>query len=572
MTGAAAAAGYAQAIDSRRTTGKSAAALRVFAHQRLRATAIARRKGQEFAREAFDLYRAAGTIGPCPVMATHGRGPCVTHPQSPPGTVCAGTELDARLCGALSSAGGKVVKVTETGLAAAIRREVAARVGELRYNLWFRDNTKFELDGGELVVGVPNLFFQDWLSANFLGLLREAAHSVTGHAVRVRIVVDPELFRQMRRNEAAPPSQSRPTNGTAVSEGDESDETKLPAARYRFENFVVGPCNELAVVAAKQVAQNPGRAFNPLVLYGPFGTGKTHLLRAIEHQTQRRRGSSRPIYLTSEAFTNRFLEAMQARKLSGFRKEMRSTRFLLLDDIQFIARTNATQRELLHTIDELVSNNHQVVVTCDQHPSFLNALSEPLRERLVTGFTCELALPDRETRRRILETKAAAIGLQLSEPVKQFVIDHVIGNVRELEGAVNRLLAAASLRQRKLTVETAREALVDLLHRRVKRVTLRDIERAVCRLFQLDTKTIRSRSRATSIAYPRMLAMYLARKHTGASYEAIGKHFGGRLHTTVMAAERRVRQWLQDRAILTIGGASWPVEEALAAIERSLGY
>ncbi len=464
------------------------------------------------------------------------------------------------------------MKVKETGLAAAIRQEVAARVGELRYNLWFKDNTKFELDGRELVVGVPNLFFQEWLSGNFLSLLKDAAQRVAGHAVRVRIVVDPELFRQMRRNEASPNCEHNAANRTSAAATAEPDNADKPPCRYRFDNFVVGPCNELAVVAARQVAENPGNAFNPLVLYGPFGTGKTHLLRAIEHQTRRRRGTSRAVYLTSESFTNRFLEAMQTRKLSAFRKEMRSARYLLLDDIQFIARTNATQRELLHTIDELVSNNQQVVVTCDQHPGFLSALGEALRERLVTGFTCELTLPDRDTRRRILETKAEAIGLQLSEAVKQFVIDHVVGNVRELEGAVNRLLAAASLRQRKLTVETARQALVDLLHRRIKRVTLRDIERAVCQLFHLDTKTIRSRSRATAVAYPRMLAMYLARKHTGASYEAIGKHFGGRLHTTVMAAERRVRQWLQERATLQIAGSCWPVEEALAAIERSLGY
>ena len=456
-------------------------------------------------------------------------------------------------------------------MAAAIRQELAARVGELRYNLWFRDNTKFELNGNELVIGVPNLFFQDWLAANFLSLLKETSQAVAGRPLTVRIVVDPALFRALRQlQQQTAAGTTTPANGASRAEGNGAVEAAIEC-RYRFDNFVVGPCNEMAVVAAKRVCQQPGKAFNPLVLYGPLGSGKTHLLRAIEHQTRRRRPANRAIYLTSEAFTNRFLDAMQSKKLTAFRKDMRNPRYLLLDDIQFIARTNATQRELLHTIDELVSNNQQVVVTCDQHPSYLSALSEPLRERLVTGFTCELSLPDRETRWRILETKAEDAGLELSDAVKQFVVEHLGGSVRELEGAVNRLLAAASLRQRKLTVDTARQALADLLRRRVKRISLREIERSVCQFFALDTKSIRSRSRASRVAYPRMIAMYLARKHTGASYETIGRHFGGRLHTTVMAAERRVRQWLEQRACLQIGDTRWPVDDALMAIERSLG-
>lgn len=471
-------------------------------------------------------------------------------------------------------AGGNIVKVHESGTATAVRQEVAARVGETRYQLWFADSARFELHENELIVGVPNLFFQEWLATNFLGLLKEAAQTVLGYPVSVRIVVDPELFQRVREN-GSTVSRSRqrtaePTAGP-LRDDEPREEGEEARDRFTFDRFVVGACNEFAYSAAVEVTRRPGVALNPLVLYGPLGTGKTHLLRAIAHAVTRHRRSCRAVYLTSETFTNRFLEAMQARQLAKFRREIRGARFLLLDDLQFLTRTVATQRELLHTVDELVAARAQVVVASDQHPSYLSSLSAALRERLVTGMTCELRLPDRETRERILRAKAAELKLSLSEPILQFVVDNVAGSVRELEGALNRLLAVASLSRCKLTLDVARQAIADLIRRRLQRVTMKDIERSVCQLFNLDAKTLRSRSRASGVAYPRLIAMYLARKHTGASYKDIGKYFGGRLHTTAISAEKRVRDLIEKHQTVQIGGVRWSIEDVVAAIERTLG-
>ncbi len=466
--------------------------------------------------------------------------------------------------------------VYESGTATAIRQEVAARVGETRYKLWFADSARFELNEteNELVVGVPNLFFQDWLANNFLPLLKEVAQKVAGRPLAVRIVVDPELFHRIRRN--GEPRERRavlPSDSASSSEVNQQAprSEEAPRDRYTFDNFVVGPCNEFAFCACREVARRPGAAFNPLVIFGPLGTGKTHLLRAIANAVSQGKRPRRPLYLTSETFTNRFLEAMDNRQLGRFRREVRGADVLLLDDLQFLTRTTATQRELLHTIDELVGSQAQVVVASDQHPSYLTSLSPSLRERLITGMACELHLPDRETREKVLRLKSERLGLSLSEPVLNFVVDNVAGSMREVEGALNRLLAVASLSGRKLTIDIARQAIADLIRRQLRRVTIRDIERSVCQLFHLDSKTLRSRSRASGVVYPRLIAMYLARKHTGASYQEIGQYFGGRLHTTAISAERRVRELIEKHAVLQIGGARWSIDDVVAAIERSLG-
>jgi chromosomal replication initiator protein len=318
------------------------------------------------------------------------------------------------------------------------------------------------------------------------------------------------------------------------------------------------------------LVEAPGQGPNPIVLYGPVGTGKTHLLEGTYVGLRKGRPDWRICFVTAEEFTNRFVQAMRLGKLAGFRRYFRECDALFLDDLHFLASKRATQEEFLHTFEVLHSAGCYVVVTCDCHPKLADELAPELTDRLLGGAVWGLSPPDPQTRLQFLRAKASLTEPPLPDEVVRLLAEHLHGNVRELEGALHSVRHYSRVADRPIDLTLAREALADLMRHAVRSYQLSDIEQAVCRALRLETAALQSKQRTWAVSHPRMLAMYLARKHTAAAYSEIGVHFGRRNHSTVVAAEKKVRHWLQANDELVIAARRWRAREAIEVIEREL--
>jgi chromosomal replication initiator protein len=478
--------------------------------------------------------------------------------------------------------------------AALLAEAISERIGEARYQLWFARNTRFESRDDELTVGVPNRHFQEWLERTFAAAVREAAEEVEGRPMRVRFAILPELFQAARREQAeaesprrsheAPESFRRePAARTAPAVVGGSrrnaaarDSVTPPAPRRtrqwrKLSDFVVGPCNRVAHASALSVVESPGEAANPLVIFGPVGTGKTHLLEGVYAAVRRAHPDWRVTYITSEEFTNRFVQAMRVERLAGFRRQFRECDVLLVDDLHFLATKKATKEEFLHTFDALLADGRQMVVTCDCHPRLADDFPPELIDRLLGGAVWGLAPPDAETRLAILRSKARGTdGGLIPDDVLAFLAGQLRGNVRELEGAVQSVRHYSRVTGRPINVPLVREALAELLRHAIRVVRLDDVDHAVCAVLRLQPGTLQGQGRAWAVSHPRMVAMFLARKHTASSYADIGKHFGGRNHSTVVAAEKKVRGWLGENVELSLGERRVRVRELIERVERDL--
>ncbi|HEV3167760.1 MAG TPA: chromosomal replication initiator protein DnaA [Isosphaeraceae bacterium] len=458
-----------------------------------------------------------------------------------------------------------------------LRAAVAERLGETRFGLWFGEGVHLGVDGDALEVRVPNAFFREWIQGHFASNLIEAAEVVVGRPLRLTFQIDAEAVPQVghvvhpllprddRRSQAPFPSVPAPPVGP--SERPRSQARPL----RRLEHFVTGPGNQLAHAAVLEMAQSAGAAFNPLVIQGGIGLGKSHLLEGLGAALRARHPTLVVVQITAEGFTNSFLDAMRSGSLSSFRGRYRSVGALLVDDVHFLAAKRATQDEFLHTFNALADAGAPIALSADQHPRRIARLCDELVTRFLGGMVVKLEPPDLATRRAILKAKAIARGVDVPDPVLDFVAEHLRASVRELEGALHSLLAHALLTGRRIDLTLARLALRDTIRHTAQAVALRDVERAVCELFQVEPDTLKSEGRARVVAYPRMLAMYLARKHTGAAYSEIGRFFGGRNHSTVIAAERKVAAWLRDEQQNGLLAGFETVADALAALDRSLG-
>lgn len=489
----------------------------------------------------------------------------------------------------------------------ALEKILKERVGSNIYQLWFAGHTVFRARKGVLEVGVPNLHFQEWLAKKYTKDIAAAAKEVLGRIVAVKFRIDPVLFRSHRdaqedAKQQAEPKVKRSAPGVELPdppeprykskkrgkhksptpsmfpepEGQARTATKHGASKlgnrrwFDLKDFVVGASNRVAHAAAVSVAEKPGEEGNPLVLFGPVGTGKTHLLEGIYAGLRKKHPSLVVRYVTAEEFTHRFIHSMRGGKLSGFRRQFRDCDVLLLDNMHFLAKKKATQEEFLHTFDRLANRGAQVVVTSDCHPRLAENLVAELIDRLLGGTVSGLQPPDAKTRLDILRTKS--IGTPpIPDSVLQDLAAKLRGNVRELEGAIRNLRHHAKVEGRPINLSLAQEALGDLLRHAVRIVGLTDIDTAVCQALRLKLGTLQSHARSWSVSHPRMIAVYLARKHTAASYSEIGKHFGGRNHSTAVAAENKVREWLDDDANLGGGPKPCRVAELIEQAEKVLG-
>jgi chromosomal replication initiator protein len=460
----------------------------------------------------------------------------------------------------------------------ALRAAVAERLGESKFGLWFGEGVRLGVDGDALEVGVPNAFFREWIQEHFTGSLVEAGERVAGRPLRL-------TFRVATRPETKLGNGEHPGASEVHLPGSLAEAAVAPASFFktsehprsqsraakRLDEFVTGPGNHLAHAAALEISQSAGKAFNPLVIYGGVGLGKTHLLQGIGAALRTRHPGLAVVHLTAESFTNGFLDAMRAGALNAFRFRYRKAGALIIDDVHFLARARATQDEFLHTFNALVVEGAPVVLSADQHPKLIVRLSDELVTRFLGGMVVKVDAPDLATRREILKSKAAARRVDIPEVVIAYIAEHLRASVRELEGALHSLIAHALLTGKRLDLALAKTALRDTIHHTAQAVALRDVERVVCKLFQIDAETLKSSGRAREVAYPRMLAMYLARKHTGAAYSEIGRFFGDRNHSTVIAAEKKVAKWLRNEERNGLLAGFQTVAEALAALEGALG-
>ena len=406
------------------------------------------------------------------------------------------------------------------------------------FGRWFAPIHPLSLHDGTLVLGVANEFSLIWLQDNFLPLIREAVAQAGGNAIQVRLCV----VNQSRSapNPAAPAAAAPEPSAARIG-------SELPLnSRYTFESFVVGPNNEHAHAAALAVAQTPGKAYNPLFIYGGVGLGKTHLMQAIGHHVAHNGKMSRVCYITSEQFTNDFIQAIQNATLVKFRKKYRQADVLLIDDIQFLGGKERMQEEFFHTFNTLFDAHKQIVLSSDRPAAEIANLEGRLVSRFEWGLVTELQAPALETRVAILQKRAAALKLVVPDEVIQFIAERIRTNVRRLEGALVRVASYASLTGHPATLASLETLLRDALHEEARRaVSIDSIQKRVAEHFDIRIADMTSRRRPKNIAFPRQVAMYLSRTLTDRSLSDIGESFGGRDHGTVIHAcklvEARVR-------------------------------
>lgn len=438
----------------------------------------------------------------------------------------------------------------------AVLGDLQLRLPRSDFETWFQGTSIVAFEDGLVVVGTPNSYAKQWLERRAGDLIRRTLSNVLGYTVQVRVVVTgngatttgkAEAGRRKRapapaEAESAPPSRQLPLF-PALSMG--------LNPRYTFSTFVVGSNNRMAHAAAMAVAENPAHAYNPLFIYGGVGLGKTHLLHAIGHYALQRNGNLRVLYVSSETFTNDLINAIRRQQTDAFRQRYRSNDILLIDDIQFIAGKESTQEEFFHTFNTLHAACKQVVITSDRPPKAILTLEERLRSRFEGGLIVDIQPPDLETRVAILTAKAEERDVPLPETVAQFLAQRVQSNIRELEGALNRVLAFAELNGLPLSVELAQRALDEVFFQSRRRpVTPQRVVEAVARRFGLSPEDLCSKSRKQEIAVPRQIAMYLMREETGASLAEIGQQLGGRDHTTVLYGCERIAQEIEVDASL----------------------
>ncbi len=432
-----------------------------------------------------------------------------------------------------------------------IRARLRADVGEAAFNSWLKPLTLGEMLGSRLRIAVPTRFMRDWIEQNYGHQLTEFWQEENANVSGVEIIVEPTRTAVQSPGGPTRSQGVRHDGETALLSGefgtaDAADATgaehvrALLDQRFVFKNFIVGRTNELAHAAARRVAESDSVPFNPLFLFGGVGLGKTHLMHAIAWHITERDPSRRVLYMSAEKFMYQFIRALRFRTTMDFKEQFRSVHVLMIDDIQFIAGKDSTQEEFFHTFNALVDQNRQIVVSADKSPSDLDGMEERLRSRLGCGLVADIHPADYELRLGILQDKAEQLGVQMPDKVLEFLAHKITSNVRELEGALNRIVAQSTLVGRPITLETTQDVLRDLLRANDRRVTIEEIQKRVAEHFNIRLADMHSARRARAVARPRQVAMYLAKQLTARSLPEIGRKFGGRDHTTVMHAVRKV--------------------------------
>ena len=447
-----------------------------------------------------------------------------------------------------------------------VRSRLRAELGEATFNSWFKLLEVAGAQKGRVILHVPTRFVRSWIEAHYLTRIRDHWKAEDASVRRIDIELQPEWVPSEKKPEireqkavaprraAAPPQPRAPLPDMPEPIG--RDDLGAPLdPRFTFDNFIVGKSNELAHAAAHRLAEGDGVAFNPLFLYGGVGLGKTHLMHAIAWEIRRRTPERTVLYLSAEKFMYQFIRALRFKDTVAFKQQFREVDVLMIDDIQFIAGKDSTQEEFFHTFNALTDHNRQVIVSADRSPTDLEGIEERIRSRLGWGLVADIHPTDYELRLGILQAKAESLsrrtdgsadGARIPQPVLEFLAQRIVTNIRELEGALNRVIAYASFVGRPVTLEMAQDVLRDLLRASDRRVTIDEIQRRVAEYFNVKMGDMLSARRARSVARPRQIAMYLSKQLTTRSLPEIGRKFGGRDHTTVIHAVRKIEQLREE--------------------------
>ncbi len=422
---------------------------------------------------------------------------------------------------------------------ARLLESLEAKLPGAALDTWIRPSRLLAVEGDLIRIGAPNKFSRDWLVEHHLAALQAAARERLGGQPRVEIVVD-----EAAADEPFAPERVTPPAELAGARAETLANGLNP--RYTFETFVVGSSNQFASAACQAVGELPSRAYNPLFIYGGVGLGKTHLLHAIGHQIARHFPGMTILYLSSERFTNELINAIRYDRTAEFRAKYRTMDLLLMDDIQFISGKERTQEEFFHTFNDLYESRKQIVVSSDRSPKEIPEIEERLRSRFEWGLIADIQPPDFETRVAILKKKAAAERVRLADDVAYLIGGRVKSNIRELEGSLTRIIAFCALTGRDMTLDLAQEVLAELWGTEEKVVTIDQIQRKVSEFFGVKFSDFKAKNRTRAVAFPRQIAMYLARQLTHSSLAEIGRAFGGKDHTTVLHAVDKLQKLLEE--------------------------
>ncbi|MFA6989295.1 MAG: chromosomal replication initiator protein DnaA [Candidatus Gastranaerophilaceae bacterium] len=409
--------------------------------------------------------------------------------------------------------------------------EIELNLSKANFTTWFRSTFISSIENDKVVVCVPNTFTKAWLEKKYHEQIANALQNVSEKKIG-------EIFYKVETKKVNPVTDILKKN-IKKKESNEDDLIVVNRfglnSKYVFDNFIVGKGNELAHAACQAVAANPGNAYNPLFIYGGVGLGKTHLLQAIGHEVSK--NTNNILYVTCEKFTNDYIQSVKIGKAKEFKDRYRNVDLLLIDDIQFMAGKDGTQEEFFHTFNELHQTNKQIILTSDRPPKSIPALEKRLLSRFEWGMIADVTQPDIETRVAILSAKCKEKNYILDYEILYFIANNVQNNIRELEGALNRIIAFHEFNNSKPTIDTTKSILSSLLSSlKSKSISSRDVMEAVSRFFDINTKDLVGKSRKKELVYPRQISMYLMRIETNTSYPTIGHELGGRDHTTAMHA------------------------------------
>ena len=427
-----------------------------------------------------------------------------------------------------------------------VKTRLKHEFGESVFKSWVTPITATSWRNGEVELAVPTRFMRDWISTHYAERIRALWNGENPSVRKVTLKVEAE-------RQAAAAAEKQNGDGRDKYADAAKPQARVPGAelsapldpRYVFENFVVGKPNEFAYAAAKRVAESDQVSFNPLFLYGGVGLGKTHLMHAIAWEIRNREPQRKVVYLSAEKFMYSFVRALRNQDMVSFKEQFRSVDVLMIDDVQFISGKDSTQEEFFHTFNALVDQGRQIVLSADKSPSNLEEIGDRLRSRLSSGLVADLHPTTFELRLGILDAKAERLGVAVPQKVKEFLAHKITSNVRELEGALTRLVAHVQLVGGALTLEAAQDLLQDLLRAHDRRLSMEEIQKRVSEHFKIRVSDMSSARRSRVVARPRQVAMYLSKQLTQRSLPEIGRAFGGRDHTTVMHAVRKIEELMK---------------------------
>lgn len=417
---------------------------------------------------------------------------------------------------------------------------IKGELTEVSFNTWIKSCEPISISSNTIKISVPNSFTQDILEKRYKDLVINSIEAACSKLYKIEFLIGSELQENEEQDVKA---KATIKDTMSVTVNDEMSSTLNP--KYTFDSFVIGNSNRFAHAASLAVAESPAKAYNPLFIYGGVGLGKTHLMHAIGHYVLQNNGNAKVVYVSSEKFTNELINAIKDDKNEEFRTKYRSVDILLIDDIQFIAGKERTQEEFFHTFNALHDANKQIILSSDRPPKEIPTLEDRLRSRFEWGLIADIQAPDFETRMAILKKKADVEKLNVPNEVMVYIATKIKSNIRELEGALIRIVAYSSLTNRDITVDLATEALKDIIsNKQNKNITIDLIQDVVATYFNLRVDDLKSQRRTRNVAYPRQIAMYLSRKLTDMSLPKIGEEFGGRDHTTVIHAYEKISESL----------------------------